>query len=119
MGGTRPPSGKELARRSLRALLASHYEEELDVTLIDPLTKKKVTVKKPRVVIVMEKMYEIATRKAGDSAAGDRWLNRALGKAPQPLIGDSDEEPIAINLGVGRILGKAYNDDDDTESIEE
>lgn len=111
--GGRPPGGQALARRSLRAILANHYAEEVEIELIDQKTSKLVKIKKPRVLAMMDKLYEIGI--AGNDTAIDRWLNRALGKAPQPLIGDEEEDPIKIDLGVGRILSKAYGTDTDDE----
>lgn len=111
-GAGRPPSGQNLARRTLRAMLANHFSEEVEVELEDPKTHIIVKVKKPRVLAMMELMYQLAV-KNGDSMAGDRWLNRALGKAPQPLIGDEEEDPIRVDLGVDRILGKIYDGDDE------
>lgn len=112
IGSGGSPGGQALARRSLRAILASHYAEPIIIELKDPLTGELVKMKKPRVLAMMEKMYEIAVEK-NDSNAGDRWLNRALGKAPQPLIGDEEEDPIRVDLGIDRILGKVYNGDND------
>lgn len=114
----RKPGGQALARRTLRQILANHYAEEIEIEIEDPKTGTLVKLKKPRVLAMMEKMYEIAV-KTGDSAAGDRWLNRALGKAPQPLIGDEEEDPIRVDLGVDRILGKVYNDEEDQEDDDE
>lgn len=116
-GSGRKPGGQALARRTLRAILAKHYAEEVEIEIEDPKTKKMVKIKKPRVLAMMEMMYQIA-EKNGDSAAGDRWLNRALGKPPQPLIGDEEEDPVRVDLGVDRILGKVYNDEADDEGEE-
>lgn len=115
-GAGRPPGGQALERRTLRALLAKHYQEEVEIEVEDPKTHKMVKMKKPRALAMMEKLYEIGI-KNGNDAAIDRWLNRALGKAPQPLIGDEDEDPIRVDLGAERILKKVYgsNDDDSDE----
>lgn len=113
-GSGRPPGGVALERRTLRAMLAKHYGEEVEIEVEDPLTHKKVMIKKSRVLAVMEKLYKVGIEN-GNDAALDRWLNRALGKPPQPLVGDEEEDPVQINLGVDRILGKVYGDDEEDD----
>lgn len=117
-GGARPGSGRKpggtaLQKRIVKQVLAAHYDEEVEIEVKDAKTGKTVKVKKPRALAVMEKLYQVGMAGAGNDAALDRWLNRALGKPPQPLIGDEDEAPVAIDLGVDRMLDKAYGEDDD------
>ncbi len=113
-GSGRKPGGAALERRTLRAILSKHYGEDVTIEVEDPKTHKKVKIKKPRVLAMMEKLYETGIAN-GDTAAIDRWLNRALGKPPQPLVGDEEEDPVRIDLGVDRILGKVYSGDDEED----
>lgn len=116
-GGARPgsgrtPGGTAMQKRLIKKILADHYDEQVELKVKDPKSGKEVIIKKPRALAVMEKLYEVGMAGSGNDAALDRWLNRALGKPPQPLVGDEDEVPVAIDLGVDRMLDKAYGDDD-------
>ena len=116
-GGARPgagrkPGGGALLRREIRALVQSHYNEEVTVKVKDPKTGIEREIKKPRVLIAIDTLFQVGIANR-DAHALDRYLNRALGKPPQPLIGDEEEDPIQINHDVTPILEKAYGDDDE------
>ena len=111
-GGVRPNSGRKeggtaLQKRLLKQAMVEHLEEEVDVTVRDRRTGKEHTVKKPRIQVILERLFNFS---GTHYQAADLWLNRAVGRAPQPLIGDVDEAPVQIDLGIGRILDKAYGD---------
>ena len=110
----RRPGGEALRRRSLKELVNDHFSEEVEVKILDKKTGKEVIVKKPRTVVMIEQLYQTAL-KNHDTAAMERWLNRALGKAVQPISGDDDEPPVRVDIGIEKILGSAYGDDDASE----
>lgn len=111
-GAGRPEGGTSLLRRLVRDLVKNHYTEEVAVKIKDPTTGVEHTIKKPRVLIAIDMMFQIGIANK-DAAALDKYLNRALGKAPQPLVGDDDEPPIQIDTVGERILEKAYDEEDD------
>ena len=111
-GSGRKPGGTALQTRLLKELMKDHCNEEIEVTMMDKKTGKIVTIKKPRLIIAMEKLYQIGIKEDGNDAAIDKWLNRAVGKAPQPLVWDEDEAPIRVDKqDMDRLLDKAYGDD--------
>lgn len=107
-GSGREPGGTQLQKRIHKQLIEKHVEEEAEVTVTDKKTGVTVVVKKPRILIAMEKLFALGTRGQGDAAALDKWLNRAVGKAVQPIVGDEDEPPVQVDLGIGHILAKVY-----------
>lgn len=109
-GSGRPPSGAVLERRTRKAQVNSHFGEEVEVEMLDPKTGKMVRVKKPRIVVQIERLYLASRNKDGtyNVQAIKDWLDRALGKAPQPHIGDEEEDPIQHQLGADRIIEGAY-----------
>jgi hypothetical protein len=111
-GSGRKPGGSALLRREIRALVQQHYNEEVTVKVKDPKTGVEREIKKPRVLIAIDALFTLGM-KNNDANAIDRYLNRALGKPPQPLVGDEEEDPIQINHDVTPILEKAYGDDDE------
>lgn len=111
-GAGRKPGGTALQRRLVRTLVQDHYTQEVDVKVKDPKTGNEHTIKKPRVLVAIDTLFQVGVQNK-DAHALDRYLNRALGKPPQPLIGDEEEDPVRIDLGVERILGKAYGDDEE------
>lgn len=114
-GSGRKTGGTFQQKRLNKRSINEHYNEEVDVKVKDPLNGKEKIIKKPRILVQLERLYRASTRPDGsfDVSAIDKWLNRALGKAPQPLIGDEEEDPIKVDLGIERILGKAYGRDKD------
>ena len=51
----------------------------------------------------------IAQAKNGDSVARRDLFDRAYNKAIQPISGDSDSDPIRIDLNITPALTKAYH----------
>jgi len=99
-GGARENAGKKLNRtllveRGFKDWIDKHAKEVQKITLTDPRTGKTVTVKKTRLVIVLEKLYELAVE--GSHEAADKWLNRILGRPLQPIGGD-DDHPILLHI---------------------
>lgn len=111
-GTGQQPGGTAEHKRINKQLLAQHFGEEVPVRLIDAKTGKEVVKMKPRVIVQIERLFQASQHKDGtfDPNAIDKWLNRALGKAPQPLVGDEDEDAIQVDLGAERILRKLYGD---------
>lgn len=111
-GAGRMPGGTAEQKRAQKQLVRDHINEVTDITVVDRATGKQVTVKKPRILAAMEKLFQIGM-KDGDANALDRWLNRALGKPAQPIIGgDEDDAPVSVKLGVSKILKKLHEDGD-------
>lgn len=112
-GGARPGSGREeggtaLAKRILKQKLMDFYTEEVEVSYKQK-DGKIIKIKKPRTMVIIEALYQIAIE-SKDSMAMDRFLNRALGKAAQPIVGDEDEDAVQIDLGTSRMLDKVFGD---------
>lgn len=110
-GSGRQPGGTESQRRLRKQMTNEHFGEQVDIQVKDPKTGKIHTVKKSRILVQLERLY-LAGYNSGklNADAIDKWLNRALGKAPQPIIGDEEEDPVQVDHGMERILGKAYGD---------
>jgi len=113
----RKPGGTAMQRRLLKQAMQEHFEEEVNVKVKDPKTGKEKVIKKPRVLVVLQTLFQIGVESKNEHAL-DKWLNRAVGKAPQPLIGDEEEDPIRVDLGIDRILKKAYGNNTDDEGEE-
>ena len=120
-GGVRPGSGRPegslaFGRRINKQLIDAHINEEFEVRVTDSKTGRKVTATKPRFIVVLEKLYEIGMRGDGDANALDKWLNRAIGKPVQPIVGEEEEPPVQIDLGMERILNLVYGSKAETEA---
>lgn len=112
-GSGRKPTEQTLIKKGIKQIVDTHANEEVEVLITDRATKKVIKVKKPRVLIVMEYLYKIGT---GENNVGalKEWLDRSMGKAPQPLKGDeNDDTPIRIGLDITSVLDKGYKDEDD------
>lgn len=110
----RKPKEQTLLERGIKKYLEDHTNEEVEVEIeiTDPKTNQKRKIKKPRVVIVMEHLYAIGigNTEKGSSAALKEWLDRALGKAPQPIRGDGDDSPpVRLEVDITKMLSKAYD----------
>lgn len=89
-GGKRPGSGRKPKAERAEVITAvsgldAHVTETVEVTIRDPRAGTSKTIAKPRIVVAMEKLFERATKGEGETQALDKWLDRALGKAPQSL----------------------------------
>ena len=110
-GGGRPTSEQMLIKRGLKKLIDEHTNAETDVRITDPKTGKVKIIKKPRMLVILEILFQIASQ-GKDVGAIKEWLDRAVGKAPQPLRGDGDDDtPINLNLDINKMLNKAYGED--------
>lgn len=107
-GAGRPPGGLSLEKRTQKALLSNFFAEEIDVRMRDPKTGKEVVVKKPRTLIVAERLFKFTDK---TPQAVDLYLNRVIGKAPQPVVGDEDEAPVQVNITAQRTLEKLYDEE--------
>lgn len=112
-GGGRPPREDQLAKRGWKEKLEEFYEGEQMVQITDPKTGQVRVVPKNRVYIAIEKLFEIGV-KDKDVDALSKFLDRALGRPKQPLVGgDEDDEPIKHEVvGLEDILRKAYGNEE-------
>jgi hypothetical protein len=86
-GGVKPTLEKTLMNTARKQRLEEHVEEEIEVevTVMTKQGPKKVKIKKPRVVIALEKMFQRGVKGDGDTVALDKWLDRAYGKPNQGI----------------------------------
>ncbi len=101
----RPPSEAKLAARGIRELIDNHVNEVLTLNVIENGVKKEV--QRTRLMAALEKLYNLGTAGKGDADAISKWLDRALGKPAQPIVGDDEAAPIRIE--VGPMLNKIYD----------
>lgn len=121
-GGKRPNSGRKtleatIVKRGIKEWMDAHANEEVPVTFVDKVTGKAVTVKKPRRMIAIEKLFEIGMKGdkvTGSVAAIKEWMDRYAGKPAQPIRGEGeDDPPIRLNVdNLGDILERAYGSED-------
>ena len=112
----RKPKMETLLKRGIKAFLDDHVNEKVKVQVTDPKTGKTMIIDKPRVAVVLQQLYALGmgTTDKGSAPALREWLDRALGKAPQPIRGDGDDDtPIKLEVDITKILEKAYQDNDD------
>lgn len=120
-GGARAGSGRKkheitIVNKGLKEWMDEHANEPIEMTLIDKKTGKTVTIKKPRRVAVIEKLFEIGMKGdkvIGNVAALKEWLDRYAGKAAQPIRGEGEDSPIRLHVdNLDRILEKAYGNEE-------
>lgn len=105
-GGARPGSGrKALAEtpivQELKVLIDNHGKD-----LVELVTKNGV-VKKARVLILLDKLFVDGYQ--GNIQAIKEYLDRVLGKAVQPLTGDT-KNPLAIRvISVDPAIAEKYD----------
>ncbi len=99
-GGVRPGSGRKpkaatLLERGIKEWVDQHINEMVDVKI---LAKDGTTtiVKRARVAAVLEKLYLIGMTE-NNADALNKWLDRALGKPVQAIVGD-EEKPILLKV---------------------
>ncbi len=95
-GGSKPRSEKRAIQRGIKAWIDEYVNGEVAVQIVDPKTGKSRIVKKPRVVRVLEMLYDIGVKDRSPDAL-NKWLDRALGKPVHPVAGDEDA-PIMIQI---------------------
>lgn len=113
-GAGQPPKEETLIKRGIKQYIDDHINEEVDVKITDPKTGKSRIIKKPRVAVVLQHLYALGMGQTdkGNGAALKEWLDRAVGKAPQPIKGDSeDDTPIRLEVDINKMLDKAYGDE--------
>lgn len=81
----RPTTESVITEKGLHIVLNKHANETVKVTITDPQSGLTATVHRPRIIVALEKLFERATKGAGETQALEKWLDRALGKAPQAV----------------------------------
>lgn len=118
-GGAREGAGRKplqfdeqrrTLKRSWENFAAEEDEIEIETADVDPITKerKKRKVKMQRLAIAQKALFENV--KKGDTSAIREFNDRVIGKAKQPIVGDDDDAPLRVDLGVDRLLDKAYGE---------
>lgn len=110
-GGARPGAGRKTGpqderRTTIKKSWEDFAGEEVEVTELHAGTKEQRKVKAKRLRVVQQKLYEQAVK--GDVSAIKEFNDRVGGKARQPVVGDMEEDPVQVDLGVDRLLEKAY-----------
>jgi len=115
-GSGRKTLEKTIINKGIKEWMDDHASELVDMNLIDKKTGRQVTIKKPRRVAVIEKIFEIGMkgdRVIGNVAALKEWMDRYAGKASQPIRGEGEDSPIRLHVdNLDRILEKAYGNED-------
>ena len=111
--GGRPPKESTLIKRGLKAWIDDHANEEVPMIILDKATGKTVTIKKPRRVIAIEKLFDIAIKGDkvnGNATAISMWLDRYMGKPAQPIRGEGeDDPPFRLNVpNLSELIHKVY-----------
>lgn len=114
-GGKREGSGakkkiENLQIMGIKQLIDNFTNEEVEVQIMDREKGIVIKMKKPRIVALLEMMYQEAMKNK-NIMAGKEVLDRALGKAPQTIKGDTDA-PLAI-IDVTGQLNKVYGSKSD------
>jgi len=81
----RKTTAKLIAQRGLQLVVEQHANETVRITIFDKRSGKTVELKRPRVIIALEKLFTRATKGEGETAALEKWLDRALGKPQQAV----------------------------------
>ncbi len=97
-----PKSGRKtkqetLTRTGIKSWVETHINGEIEMHVLDKKTGKEILVKKPRVVAILEKLYQISMKGEGSHEAIGKWLDRALGK-PVNIIKGDENEPIVVRI---------------------
>lgn len=105
-GGKREGAGAKTTREKAQESkiwdhVEAHVNEEVDVQITDPATGKVMRVKRPRVLTVLQKLYNRGMMGDGDPNALNQWLNRAIGLPVQTIEHKGDKnKPIHMVLDV-------------------
>lgn len=83
-GGARKGAGRKsteakMIERGLKNYIGQYYEGDIKINVIDPKTGREIIVKKPRIIWVLEVLYDIGVKDRNADAL-NKWLDRALGK---------------------------------------
>ena len=116
--GGRPPNEETLVERGIRAKIDEYCEQEMELEVKDPQTGQTRKVKKPRIMWAVETFFTVGMNLAQKGEFSgiqtlDKFLDRSLGKASQPIRGEGeDAPPISLHINNLRdILRKAYGSD--------
>lgn len=114
-GGVRPNSGRKpneekLVVKGIKQLIDNFTNEEVEVQIMDREKATVIKMKKPRIIALLEMLYQEAMKNKNVIAAKE-VLDRSLGKAPQKIQGDSDA-PLVI-VDVSTQLNKVYGSETD------
>lgn len=117
-GGRREGSGlkpleHDEKKKTLKRSWEDFAQEITEITEIDKGTREVRKVKMQRLRVVQEKLFKGVL--AGDVSAIKEFNNRVHGHPKQPIVGDDDEAPVQVELGVERILDKTYGADEGAE----
>ena len=114
-GGVKPTKESTIIKKGIKEWMDDHANEPVEMTLVDKKSGKTVTIKKPRRVAVIEKIFEIGMkgdRVIGNVAALKEWMDRYAGKASQPIRGEGEDSPIRLHVdNLDRLLEKVYGDE--------
>ena len=113
-GGIKPTKEEIIEERGRKEYVEEFYDGGMMIQITDPKTGKVRIVEKNRTLIALEKLFNRAVKGEGDTEALAKFLDRALGRAKQPLTGgDEGDEPIKHEVvGLDGILEKAYGNED-------
>lgn len=94
----RKPKEEVLIERGLHVIAEAHFGEEVDVKIKDPKTGQERVVKKPRLLIQLERLF---AQSATSHEAIGKWLDRAMGKPLQPMEHRGDKNaPIHLSVDI-------------------
>ena len=96
-GGKKPTSEATMVKKGYKAIVDRHVGEDVKIQITDPKTGRTVIVKKPRLLRVLEVLYEVGVQDRNAEAL-NKWLDRALGRAVQPVEGGDPERPILLKI---------------------
>jgi hypothetical protein len=96
LGAGRKPKEANILARGIKAYLDAHYDEKVKIRVTDPKTGRVRENTKPRFVIALEQLFALGIGQTanGNADALSKWLDRALGKPKQPIVGDEENSPI-------------------------
>lgn len=112
-GAGRKPLVADEKRKTIKKAWEDFAQEEVEVTQLHAGTKEQRKIKVKRLRVVQEKLYNAAA--SGDVSAIREFNDRVGGKARQPVVGDQEEDPVQIDLGVDRLLERAYGDEEEDD----
>lgn len=108
-GGARENSGpapkeEKLIESGLKDLIDAHAQTDYEWQQ----NKKSGIVRKARALLLLDKLFELGLKR-GNIQAIKEYFDRTLGKAPQPLTGDT-KNPLAIRvISVDPAIAEKYD----------
>ncbi len=97
----RKPKEANIIARGIKAYLEAHYDEKVKIRVTDPKTGKTREIAKPRGILALEQLFLLGMGQTekGNADALNKWLDRALGRPAQPIVGDEDK-PILLKIDI-------------------